>query len=207
MYPKPSLTLRFMRVNDIPQVIQIDRLSFEVPWSEKSYRYEILEAGHSSMVVLEWAQPQRVPRWRQWFGLAPSPQRRLVGYGGMWHITGQAHISTIAVHPRARGRGWGEVLLVGMIQRAVFLQAYAIGLEVRVTNSKAQQLYQKYAFETVGIKPRYYRNNNEDAYEMLLRLDEEAQIERLGERYAVAVNRHGLVDQYTRAVRPSLQRL
>jgi ribosomal-protein-alanine N-acetyltransferase len=195
-----------MRVSDIPQVMHIDRLSFEVPWSEKSYRYEILEAGHSSMLVLEWCREQAVPQWKRWFGLAPVAQRWIVGYGGMWHIQGDAHISTIAVHPKMRGRGWGEVLLAAMAYRAVLLHCVELGLEVRVSNSKAQQLYQKYEFETVGIKPRYYRNNNEDAYDMQLRLDEDARLKRLEGRYTAVMNRHGVADQYTRAVRPSLRK-
>ena len=106
MSPKPNLLLRYMTVADLPQVTEIDRLSFEIPWSEKSYRYEINESTQSFMVVLEWNRQQTATRWQRWLKIHPYAEQHIVGYGGMWHIAGEAHISTIAVHPKGRGRGW-----------------------------------------------------------------------------------------------------
>jgi len=86
----------------------------------------------------------------------------IVGYGGFWLMAGEAHISTIAVRPEFRRSGIGELLLVAMIDRATELGAKVATLEVRVSNTAAQSLYRKYGFRQVGLRRRYY-SNNEDA--------------------------------------------
>lgn len=97
----------------------------------------------------------------------------MVGYAGMWVIAGEAHISTIAVHPELRGRGLGEVLLNGLLHRAIALHGDYSVLEVRVSNESAKSLYLKYGYEVVGTRKDYYRDNNEDALLMhLAPLDE-----------------------------------
>jgi [ribosomal protein S18]-alanine N-acetyltransferase len=146
-------TLRYMTLDDIPQVVDLDRLSFPLPWSARSYTFEINDNLCSHMVVLEDADLETQP---------------IIGYGGWWQIDGEAHISTIAVHPECRGRGLGEVLLAGMLNRASDLQAEYAVLEVRLTNTNAQNLYHKYEFEVVGRRRHYYRDNNEDALQMHL---------------------------------------
>src|SRR5690606_20053697 len=112
------------------------------------------------------------------------PRGLVVGYGGLWYIAGEGHISTIATHPDHRGLGYGEILLAAMIQRAITLQAEYIVLEVRVTNTIAQNLYRKYEFEIFGTKPNYYRLDNEDAYDMRLDLTDKAMIARFKRRFA-----------------------
>jgi len=89
----------------------------------------------------------------------PAP---IVGYGGFWLMAGEAHITTIAVRPELRRRGIGELLLVAMLDRATELGAEVATLEVRVSNIAAQTLYRKYGFRQVGLRRRYY-SNNEDA--------------------------------------------
>ena len=87
----------------------------------------------------------------------------ILGYGGFWLMVGEAHISTIAVQPKWRRRGIGELLLVAMLDRAIELEADMATLEVRVSNVTAQNLYHKYGFRQVGLRRRYYRDSNEDA--------------------------------------------
>src|SRR5262245_20979423 len=121
-----KLTLRYMNVQDIPQVVAIDRLSFDLPWSERSYTYEITEANYSHMVVLEKDnESERASGWRRWLPRLNGrhPAGNIVGYGGLWNIMSEAHISTIAIHPDYRGRGWGEILLAGMVRRSITLHA------------------------------------------------------------------------------------
>lgn len=197
MSPKPNLRLRYMTVADLPAVMEIDRLSFEIPWSEKSYRYEMNESDQSFMVVLEWHQECAATRWQRWLHIQPYAERRVVGYGGMWFISGEAHISSIAVHPRGRGRGWGEILLAGMVRRGLILQAEEVALEVRVSNHRAQNLYHKYEFKRVEIKPRYYRNNNEDAYDMRMDALDSSICSRFEERYTTLFSRFQLTDQFS----------
>ncbi len=197
MSPKPNLVLRYMTVADLPQVTEIDQLSFEIPWSEKSYRYEINESNQSFMVVLEWSRERVATRWQRWLNIHPYVEHRVIGYGGMWFIAGEAHISTIAIHPKGRGHGWGEVLLAGMVRRGMVLDADEVALEVRVSNKRAQKLYEKYEFQTVDVKTRYYRNNNEDAYDMRLNVQDESTCNRFKERYEALFKRHQLTDDFS----------
>ncbi|GAB4550214.1 MAG: ribosomal protein S18-alanine N-acetyltransferase [Anaerolineae bacterium] len=144
--------LRYMTLDDIPTVMEIDRLSFPLPWSANSYVFEVSDNHTAHMVVLE---THTVPP-------------RLVGFGGLWVIADESHISTIAVHPQERGKGLGEALLAGMLARAMSLGGSYCVLEVRVSNLAAVSLYRKYGFEVSGIRRRYYRDNHEDAYTMTL---------------------------------------
>jgi len=186
-----------MAVTDLPQVMEIDRLSFEIPWSEKSYRYEINESTQSFMVVLEWNRERVATRWQRWLNIRPYAEHRIVGYGGMWFIAGEAHISTIAVHPKGRGRGWGEILLAGMVQRGILLEADEVALEVRVSNHRAQKLYEKYMFQTVDVKRHYYRNNGEDAYDMRMDVHNPTSCARFETLYTTLFERHQLVDDFS----------
>lgn len=193
-----SLILRYMGLQDVPQVAAIDRMAFDLPWSERSYAYEVMESTYSYMVVLEASVEQMPQGWRRW--LSPlngrTSARRIVGYGGLWNIMSEAHISTIATHPGFRGRGWGEILLAGMVRRSIGLNAGYVALEVRVSNTRAQNLYRKYEFETANIKSKYYRNNDEDAYDMRLSLTTGAKV-RFNERFAALKAKHGFTDLYT----------
>lgn len=90
----------------------------------------------------------------------------IVGYAGLWLMVDEGHITTIAVHPGFRGRGLGELLLHGLIDRAMAIGARWLTLEVRVSNHVAQQLYRKYTFKEMGIRRRYYSDNDEDAMVM-----------------------------------------
>ena len=185
MNGRPRHVLRYMNLDDIAQVIEIDRLSFPLPWSARSYTFEISDNTNSHMIVLD-----SITEPSQNGGLLGALRRlsgqanlsRIAGYGGFWFITGEAHISTIAVHPDYRGIGLGELLLAGMLSRSIDLKAEYCVLEVRVSNAPAISLYRKYEFEIVGQRKRYYRDNNEDAYLMHLAPLDGAYQERLADR-------------------------
>jgi ribosomal-protein-alanine N-acetyltransferase len=140
--------IRTMSIADLKAVLEIDRLSFPLPWSERTYRYEINENPSSYMYVVEVQE-----------GLKP----KVVGYVGFWFIVDEAHISTLAVHPDYRGHGMGELLLQTAVNHAERLRAKIVTLEVRISNQTAINLYRKFVFKVVGCRPRYYRDNNEDA--------------------------------------------
>ncbi|MCC7361475.1 MAG: ribosomal protein S18-alanine N-acetyltransferase [Anaerolineales bacterium] len=172
-----------MTLEDLPRVTIVDQLSFPLPWSTATYRYELLQNANSHFYVAlaqgagapppaanglsrlnpaNWFKPPTAP--------PPSPERPVVGYSGFWYILDEAHVSTIAVHPEWRGHGVGEHLFVHMLEQALDLGAVTATLEVRVTNERAQNLYAKYAFEVVGKRRRYYRDNGEDALLMTAEL-------------------------------------
>ena len=157
-----------MRLDDVPQVMAIERVSFPLPWPERAYRYELTENTTSHYVVLRSRQASASTGGRQplkrLFRRDPRPP--VLGYGGFWLIAGEAHISTLAVAPEWRRHGLGELLLYCMLKQATTLGAFEATLEVRVSNHAAQNLYRKYGFEKVGRRRRYYQDNGEDAWIM-----------------------------------------
>ena len=182
-----------MRLEHIPAVSAIEKLSFPQPWPQNAYRREITENRMAHYIVarrlLESAveeapvesaarsQPQspdligRISRLLRPQDAARSPQleqelKSIVGYAGIWVMTDEAHITTIASHPDVRGQGVGELLLVALIHRAIEIGARWMTLEVRASNSVAQNLYRKYTFKEMGVRRRYYSDNGEDALVM-----------------------------------------
>jgi len=167
-----SVQLRPMRPEDIDQVAAIDTHCFRPPWPKRSWRDEIGMRNHSHLVVLCDGLVPRPPGWRRHLRLpgARTPTERVVGYGGMWLIAGEAHISTLATHPDHRGLGYGELLLAALIRRALARQASSVVLEVRESNRVARNLYHKFGFRLYGMKAGYYREGNEDGCDMRLEL-------------------------------------
>ncbi len=160
-----------MTVGHLDGVMEIENVAHPSPWPASAYRHELEQNNLSHYFVLlaggeESAGPSGLrERLRHWLGSRP-PSRPLVAYGGFWMMVGEAHISTIAVHPAWRGKGLGELMLLAMIEEAARLDATLVTLEVRISNTTAQQLYEKYSFEYVGRRKRYYRDNKEDAHIM-----------------------------------------
>lgn len=168
-----------MRPEDIAAVMDIERVAFTAPWSERAFSYELQfnEMAHyyvarpQSMRALTDAPTAARKSLRQRLFTSESSRRSdedapLVGYGGFWEMVGEAHISTIAVASEWRRRGIGELLLVAMIDAAAEIGARVVTLEVRVSNLGAQALYRKYDFQVVGQRKHYYIDNGEDAYIM-----------------------------------------
>ena len=182
-----------MRSEDIAQVMQIEHVAFSAPWSARAYDYELHynEMAHYFVVRPQTVAPRHLDlsqandgrgngsgrsRPSLWTRLltrdrrppvSPPPERApVIGYGGLWLMVDEAHISTIASHPDWRRRGIGELLLLAMIDSAAEIGANIVTLEVRVTNVPAQALYAKYGFEVVGRRKGYYSDNGEDAYIM-----------------------------------------
>jgi ribosomal-protein-alanine N-acetyltransferase len=147
----PSLKIRPMTLEDIPPVVQIDQVSFSMPWPEKSYRFELTQN----------------PGSRQWVAECLDP-RQVVGMIVTWLIIDEAHIATIAVHPNFRRQGIAARLLTTALLDALESQMLQATLEVRAGNQAAQALYRRFGFKVAGIRPHYYRDNNEDAWIMTM---------------------------------------
>lgn len=88
---------------------------------------------------------------------------KLIGYAGCWQVINEAHITTIAVETGLKRKKIGEALLVKIIQDCYKNEVQYITLEVRVSNTPAISLYEKYGFKSLGTRKGYYQNNNEDA--------------------------------------------
>jgi ribosomal-protein-alanine N-acetyltransferase len=168
-FDDPSLPYRvdLMQVSDLRQVMDIERMAFPSPWPVSAYRYELTQNDLSTYLALKLRHTLAT---RSGGGDGPVSsllRRRLsepvLAYGGFWMIVDEAHISTIAVHAKWRGRGLGEMVLVSMVDAARERGAQEVTLEVRVSNLVAQNLYRKYAFAQVGRRKGYYHDNREDA--------------------------------------------
>ncbi|MDA8352070.1 MAG: ribosomal protein S18-alanine N-acetyltransferase [Firmicutes bacterium] len=146
-----GLEFRPMTLGDIPDVLQVERASFRTPWSRQAFYNELAynQFAYYTVVILDG---------------------RVIGYGGMWLILEEAHITNIAIHPDYRGQGVGEKTLNYLMESARRSKALHMTLEVRVSNATAQRLYRKKGFEPTGIRPRYYSDNQEDAVIMWVKL-------------------------------------
>ncbi len=178
-----------MTMEDIPEVVEIERACFAMPWPASAYKRELKNPSSTRYLVcrnylaeppapvLDLLPPKktsfvsRVLPFLKSDGASAHASRKpnpnpLVGYGGLWLMMDEAHITTLGVNPEYRGKGLGEFLLIGLIDVAMALGASWLTLEVRVTNISAQKLYEKYTFKVSGTRKGYYTDNNEDAYIM-----------------------------------------
>jgi ribosomal-protein-alanine N-acetyltransferase len=182
-----------MQMGHIPAVSAIEHESFSQPWPQHAYRKEIqsnrmahyyvvkrLDAPALSLAELALDSPTEPPapgfvqRFTRMFRAPPLPVvpdmqselRTIVGYAGLWLMADEAHITTIAVHPKYRGMGLGELLLLQMVDTAGEIGARWLTLEVRKSNLTAQRLYHKYTFKEMGVRKRYYSDDGEDALVM-----------------------------------------
>ena len=87
----------------------------------------------------------------------------VIGYGGMWLIFNEAHITNVAVRPDLRGKNIGKALMLEIIRQAVLRGADSMTLEVRPSNKIARRLYQGLGFKERGVRKHYYADTNEDA--------------------------------------------
>lgn len=158
-----------MTLADLPAVITIERASYSSNWPMRAFEYELQYNQFAHYFVLRTSLPSRPidPAPSQTIsdstGGQPSAVGGLVGLAGFWLMADEAHVSTIAVQPDWRGLGLGEWLLLHLIEASQALGAAVATLEVRPSNHPALALYQKYSFEQVGRRPRYYSDNDEDA--------------------------------------------
>ena len=169
-----------MRAEDVPEVSRVERRCFTNPWPESAYRRELRNPANNYYAVLRLrregrSQPLAQPEARGRLGLLPLLRRPephapstdpIVGFAGMWILYDESHVTTIGVAPEHRGRGLGELLLVHLFDEALRRGAEWVTLEVRVSNSPAQALYEKYGFTRQGVRRHYYSDNGEDAYIM-----------------------------------------
>ena len=138
------MTVRPMTKRDIARVYEIEVQSFRSPWSKLSLLGEL----HNN-----------VSRY-----LVAEEEGRIVGYGGMWVLFDEAHITNIAIAPESRGQHLGRYLLYGMMVKALGYGAERMTLEVRETNQVAQSLYYSFDFTKEGFRKRYYEDTGEGAY-------------------------------------------
>jgi ribosomal-protein-alanine N-acetyltransferase len=141
------LAITPMLPSDVPEVARVERSSFTTVWPADAFYNEL----HTNKLA------------HYFVGRAGG---RIVAYGGIWVILEDSHITTLAVDPAYRGKGYGEQMLLRLVDEAVEHGASWMTLEVRESNAAAQQLYRKYGFTTVTMRRGYYSDDNESALVM-----------------------------------------
>ena len=178
------LTVRFMRRQDVPQVTEIDHEAFPTEWPPTNFPRELDNKLAHYIVACETdnttlqsdsktstreIQPGILSRVRRLFVRSPIPKDdpieecHILGFAGMWLLSDEAHITSIASHKDHRRQGIGEALLISLIEMAMAKKARIVTLEARVSNQIAQNLYYKFNFDKLGVRKAYYLDNKEDA--------------------------------------------
>ena len=147
-----KVLIRKMTAADVPIVAQLDRMSFSMSWPEHAFYYEVKDNSAARCFVAE------------------TEDQKVVGMIVSWVILDELHIATLAVHPDYRRQGIGERILTKALQDGHDAGTRYALLEVRAGNEAAQNLYRKFGFKAVGRRPKYYKDNGEDA--VLMNLDD-----------------------------------
>ncbi len=147
-----ELVIEPLSLAHVPHVLEIERRLFPAPWTEGMFLQEVEE---------KWLS-------RSFAGLVDGA---VVAYVVAWLMRDEVHILNLAVAPEFQRRGFARRLLVHMLDLARAANCRIVTLEVRVSNTPAKLLYHSMGFAPVGIRRRYYHDNNEDALVMTLRLE------------------------------------
>ncbi len=133
-----------MTFDDVPGVLELERLTFPAPWTEQMFRDELEGPGR--------------------IYLLSSDRSGVAAYGGITVAESDAHIMTLAVREDRRRSGLATRLLLVLIEAALERGAVHLTLELRMSNQSARALYEKFGFLPVGVRPGYYLD--EDALVM-----------------------------------------
>jgi [ribosomal protein S18]-alanine N-acetyltransferase len=165
--------LRPMTVADLPQIAAIEAESFPSAWPSSAYKRE-LERNNLARYLVAVRRDAPAPEERglrrvvsavrsRLGGETQPPAEYVAGFIGVWFMVDETHIVTVAVRESERRKGIGEMLLLAAFDLSREKEVPALTLECRVSNTAAQALYEKYGFQRLGIRKRYYTDNNEDA--------------------------------------------
>jgi len=142
--------IRKMKVSDIDKVVELENKAFKSPWNRDQFHYELTENPYAVLWVYE-------------------EKGTIRGYYDLWIIFENAELATIGVDPDFQHMGIGQKLMDHMTNEAIKHECENIGLEVRVSNTPAINLYEKNGFFTINVRPGYYKDQDghEDAYRMM----------------------------------------
>ena len=145
-------TIRTLNKADLEQAAALEQRIFSEPWSLKSFEDALEQKGN--------------------IYIAAKVEEKLIGYCGLWGVAGEGQIYNVAVAPEYRSRKIGEALIKELLDRGKKQGLTAFTLEVRKSNDHAIRLYQKFGFESAGIRKNFYDLPKEDAVIMWLYITE-----------------------------------
>lgn len=143
---------RKMEIADVEAVYAIELATFPTPWTRDSFYYEMTENQYAHYLIAE------------------DNASNIIGFCGIWLVIDAAQITNVAVVESVRGQGIGEGLMREALRISKEATMDTMSLEVRVTNTVAQNLYRKLGFQDGGIRKGYYTDNQEDALVMWVNL-------------------------------------
>ncbi len=165
----PHIHIRDMHRDDVAAVRRIESDAYQDAWPSRVFESELENAFAQYRVAAR--HEDREPPSSAIATLArrimPGPRDQIVGFMGVWYMIDQLHLVTIAVDPREQGHGIGQALMLDCIALAKAAELNEIVLEVRVSNERAQRLYEFFGFRRAGTLKDYYKDNHEDAHVML----------------------------------------
>ena len=135
------ITWRLAEAKDVPDLLAIERASFETPWT-----------------LGEIAEELDKPLARVWVAEVDG---RLAAFGIQWFVVGEAQLANIAVHPNFRGRGLGKQMMIRLLEDARAEGMEKMTLEVRTGNTAAHDLYLKLGFVETCRRPHFYEDQDE----------------------------------------------
>ena len=142
-----EMVIRRMTLADVPQVHGIEHSTFATPWSLDSFEKEAVNPCARYLVA--------------------DLDGKVIGFAGLWLVLDEGHVTNIAIAEDYRGKGYGRALTQALMQYASNLGITYVTLEVRRSNERAQNLYKSLGFVSVGVRKRYYEDNQEDAFLMV----------------------------------------
>lgn len=143
-----------MTIDDLEDVLNIERLSYSSPWLKSQFEKE-LQNPFSNKFIAKAAHDSR---------------QETAAFIIFWVVADEAHILNIAVHPDFRRKGIAKSLLFFTLNSMEERGVKEVFLEVRRSNVSAQKLYKDFGFKEIGVREGYYGNNNEDAIVMALEI-------------------------------------
>ena len=140
-----SFIIQKMNVSHLDDVMEIEAECYgKHHWSRNSFASEI---DNDCAVYLT----------------ANSIEKKCIGYMGMWRIFDEAHVTNLAVHPEYQGRGIAHLLILASLEQCYKDKIKYMTLEVRKSNERAKHVYESFGFKSLGLRKKYYQDNNEYA--------------------------------------------
>ena len=134
---------RTLLPEDAEGVARVERESFPTPWSREDFWREASNDFACYIVALD--------------------DMEIIGFAGCWISFEEAQVTNIALTSAQRGRGLGKVLMAKLMRAAAERGAERMTLEVRPSNTSALRLYEGLGFAAIGVRKKYYQDNDEDA--------------------------------------------
>ena len=152
----PPFRFRPVVETDLPRIMEIEAAGFPHPWSEALLRAELGHAWSSLLAAVEGGE---------------GGAERILGYIIFWLVHDEVHVLNVGTAPESRRRGIGRALMEAAVEAGRSRGARLSTLEVRRSNQAAIALYASLGYSQVGVRPRYYAEENEDAIVMTLEFD------------------------------------